>query len=465
MGLLRKYPFVSTWPLADLIPSTSTGEVASIYVSEIFKRSIYVNVTDSSVSVDSVSNFQTNPSSSVDSSSIIDACAGSVSSLVSLIDGSAVIDSSTIQKFSPVSVGDIGISTDSDIVAQSSAVINIDSSVCIDGSGVSQVSLVGTVDSFLATDANTSFQSNSVSALDSAVSSELIVATQLSTSSISDSTLASDSHVVSQSKLIAIVDSALSLDGHTILKSASVPIVDIAGTFDSDLTTSLSLLSVVDSTSAVDSMSVSQGSNLSQFDSAIITDGSLVALQLPFYPPLRFDGNDDAADEYPQPIKSNTEGLIAYGFYPQGSTGSDNSVGIERDGSGDLVLKDQYTSVVLSQLSKNSSFSELSSDFLGSSTAWTDLLSTSVVTLAGASVDCWSTIGFTGTAYFRILVDGAVKRGVLSSTSTSLLVRASGLSNGSHTITLQYKITSGTLQIRPVSQPDSEHCSLLARVG
>lgn len=54
------------------------------------------------------------------------------------------------------------------------------------------------------------------------------------------------------------------------------------------------------------------------------------------YPPLRnVDGQ-----EYEQPIDKNTEGLLAKGFYPQGAATNDEAAGTERDGSGNLVLKD-----------------------------------------------------------------------------------------------------------------------------
>jgi hypothetical protein len=61
---------------------------------------------------------------------------------------------------------------------------------------------------------------------------------------------------------------------------------------------------------------------------------------MPSYPPLR---NVEGA-EYEQPIDQNTEGVAAKGFYPQGAaTSGDETVGIERDGSGNLVLKDGTT--------------------------------------------------------------------------------------------------------------------------
>jgi hypothetical protein len=60
---------------------------------------------------------------------------------------------------------------------------------------------------------------------------------------------------------------------------------------------------------------------------------------MPSYPPnINVDG-----EEYDRPVNKNTEGLMAKGFYPQGAVTNDEVVGLERDGSGNLVLKDSIT--------------------------------------------------------------------------------------------------------------------------
>lgn len=56
--------------------------------------------------------------------------------------------------------------------------------------------------------------------------------------------------------------------------------------------------------------------------------------------PLKMDGTDDPAFEYPEPINTANDGLAAAGFYPQTGAGFDQNAGIERDGSGNLILKD-----------------------------------------------------------------------------------------------------------------------------
>jgi hypothetical protein len=56
----------------------------------------------------------------------------------------------------------------------------------------------------------------------------------------------------------------------------------------------------------------------------------------------------DTPEGYEEPI-AVTDGLAAGGFYPQNAT-SDTAVGIERDGSGNLVLKDITGTFVLDDL-------------------------------------------------------------------------------------------------------------------
>ena len=50
----------------------------------------------------------------------------------------------------------------------------------------------------------------------------------------------------------------------------------------------------------------------------------------------------DSSEGYEEPVNPATDGLSSAGFYPQNST-NDQAAGIERDGSGNLVLKDGIT--------------------------------------------------------------------------------------------------------------------------
>lgn len=56
--------------------------------------------------------------------------------------------------------------------------------------------------------------------------------------------------------------------------------------------------------------------------------------------PLKMDGVDDSVFEYPEPIDAANDGLASAGFYPQTGAGFDQNAGVERDGSGNLILKD-----------------------------------------------------------------------------------------------------------------------------
>ena len=70
--------------------------------------------------------------------------------------------------------------------------------------------------------------------------------------------------------------------------------------------------------------------------------------------------------------------------------------------------------------------------------------------------------------YFRVRVDGVVKRGIAVTSSGAngpesgaIILRVTGLASGAHTIDVQWRVDSGTGQCRPVAQPDSESASLL----
>lgn len=116
-------------------------------------------------------------------------------------------------------------------------------------------------------------------------------------------------------------------------------------------------------------------------------------------------------------------------------------------------------------------FLEITSDTMTTSTTFIDLLSMSITTGANA-VLIWFTCSFSMTAplnfgHFRIVVDGTTKRAVAASIAASndvvcaAIVYKDSVSSDSHTITIQWKVDSGTARIRPVADPDHEHASLL----
>lgn len=55
--------------------------------------------------------------------------------------------------------------------------------------------------------------------------------------------------------------------------------------------------------------------------------------------PLKDDGNEG----YEEPIDPHADGLSANGFFPQNATSNDQVAGVERDSSGNLILKDGVT--------------------------------------------------------------------------------------------------------------------------
>lgn len=60
---------------------------------------------------------------------------------------------------------------------------------------------------------------------------------------------------------------------------------------------------------------------------------------MPSYVPLiETPETSDFTDD--RPLRANTEGLKALGFFPQNSTSNDEAVGVTRDASGNLVLTD-----------------------------------------------------------------------------------------------------------------------------
>lgn len=119
----------------------------------------------------------------------------------------------------------------------------------------------------------------------------------------------------------------------------------------------------------------------------------------------------------------------------------------------------------------NSDFAEATVDTTETSSTFVDLLTTTITTgasdiLINASVSS-SNASNNKVHDFRILIDAVVQRGFSSSHgSASLNGQGSGIvlrrsvTAATHTIKLQWQVSSGTAQIRPVAAPDSEHASL-----
>jgi len=122
---------------------------------------------------------------------------------------------------------------------------------------------------------------------------------------------------------------------------------------------------------------------------------------------------------------------------------------------------------------KQSVFLEKTTDATTTSTSFVTLLS-QAITLAGSTnllIRFSAGVSNTGNnaqTFFRITVDGVVKRGVsvvASSVgaveSAAMVLKVTGLSAAAHTVLVEWRVGGSTGQVRPVAAPDSEHASLL----
>jgi hypothetical protein len=116
-------------------------------------------------------------------------------------------------------------------------------------------------------------------------------------------------------------------------------------------------------------------------------------------------------------------------------------------------------------------FVEATTDRSTTSTTWVDLLSQSITLLAGTKLIALISASAVNTndefSYFRLVIDGVAQRGVsLRSRSDvaqpiALNFAKTGLAAGAHVVKLQWRVAASTSRIRPATQPDSEHASLL----
>lgn len=102
-----------------------------------------------------------------------------------------------------------------------------------------------------------------------------------------------------------------------------------------------------------------------------------------------------------------------------------------------------------------------------------DLLTVNISTSGGALIiiflTCASNATNNAVVYFRVLVDGVAQRGGStksnggnSPTGTSVNLKVTGLAPGAHNITVQWRVNSGTGQVRPLIAED-ESASLLVQ--
>jgi len=179
----------------------------------------------------------------------------------------------------------------------------------------------------------------------------------------------------------------------------------------------------------------------------------------------------NAADDLPfeAPIDPQQDAIECAGVYLQDATNRDQNVYIDRSGD-DLRFKDVTNPIVLlRELSKWTSFVEVTADATTTSTAFVDLLSLTVnkrlaiSDLVVSATFSASQSSSNNQVLFRIMVDGTAKRGANVGTlgSGALIVRVAGLAVGSRAVKLQYRVSiGGTARVRPVTIPEGEHASL-----
>lgn len=118
-----------------------------------------------------------------------------------------------------------------------------------------------------------------------------------------------------------------------------------------------------------------------------------------------------------------------------------------------------------------SGFAEVTVDTTTTSATFVDLL-TVAITTGARTVFILVTFGADGSSnnngpFFRVTIDGVAKRGAPSNkmsgtngTGSGAILYQEVLSAAAHTVKVQWRVGAGTGSIRPVTQPDSEHCSL-----
>lgn len=115
-------------------------------------------------------------------------------------------------------------------------------------------------------------------------------------------------------------------------------------------------------------------------------------------------------------------------------------------------------------------FVELTVDDATTSTTFVTLLTSNITTGANKliiqmSASVVKSGGGNPALNMRIKIDGTPLRGaggqlVTDPTSVSLMAETAVLTAGAHTVLLEWKVSTGTAEINPVTMPDSEHCSL-----
>ena len=122
---------------------------------------------------------------------------------------------------------------------------------------------------------------------------------------------------------------------------------------------------------------------------------------------------------------------------------------------------------------KQSIFAEKAADATTTSTTFVTLLSQAITLAGSTSLLIHFSAGVSNTTNaaitsFRVTVDGVAKRGTSfkapsasGAGGVAIILKVDGLSAGAHTVLVEWKVSGGTGQVRPVAAVDAEHASLL----
>lgn len=118
-------------------------------------------------------------------------------------------------------------------------------------------------------------------------------------------------------------------------------------------------------------------------------------------------------------------------------------------------------------------FNQITVDTTTASAVFVTLLSQAITIQAGSVLLVHFTTGVSNsnannTQFFRVQVDAVTQRAVGTTNvvangpqSAGIVLRITGLAAGSRTVTIQWRTSGNTAQIRPATVPDAEHASLL----
>lgn len=121
-------------------------------------------------------------------------------------------------------------------------------------------------------------------------------------------------------------------------------------------------------------------------------------------------------------------------------------------------------------------FAEIAANTTSNSATYVPLLSTTITIREGSLIEALFTVGFSNTSanvqtFFRLAINGSVTR-ALGSRSVSSNQPVSGAlayriaaspGAGTFTVTVNWRVSGGTGQVRPVSTPDGEFATLTVR--